>query len=1155
MGNGLLITNDILIINNHKEARDMMKNNFNGILLIIIISSVFVIAGSVGVSAISATGGTITYDGDYTVHTFTNSGTFAVSTGGEVEILVVAGGGGGGGSGGGGGAGGLIYKTKSLTPGNNIVTVGAGGAGGSASAGSNGLNSVFDNEIAIGGGRGGGPGGSSAAGGSGGSGGGGVYHTGAGGSETAEQGNNGGAATSSPTYRGGGGGGAGAVGASGVASGNGGVGLSVFGTYYAGGGGGGCHVSCTSGSGGSGGGGAGGVSYGNGIAGTVNTGGGGGGAGSSGSANFFGGTGGSGIVIIRYIEEPVLEISNPQPTNNSQLAFGTTNTTLGVSTNINANCKYSTSLELDFSQMIFFSTTGGTSHSSTIIGLTNGGNYDYYIKCNDTATSNVTYDYYIHFNVSDTGTYDIDFDTESAWVQEDATDGTVFVDNIIRLFTEEYSFRYFKITIINSSSSPSHEQGQVAELQFYNSGTESWIMNDMTSSTTPSPKVVTGYAPNGFYGTTPVWKMFDGFGPTSSYVDGVINYAPFPYYVTIDFGNGNNYIISQYRLSTSSYCDAGGCYKPTVWTLEGSNDDSTWNLLDSRSGISFTGGETKTFLTSISSAYPTSKPYYIYSNNSQIDTSSWPAIKSVTTTETTPSGTSLKYLVSFDGRINWKYWAGSAWTTSTLDDLQTNGMSKTALEAITESQWSYGFSAGTLDFAIDLGTTNSANTPELSGITIQYTGGAAGCVDNDGDGYGTEGTNLTQCDNPTVPDCNDNNADINPEAYDIVGNGIDEDCSGSDASYNFSIETDFLYPSGTSTYYVGDDIWYQITIRRDGVLYNPSEIKLNLTNHYGHPYGSHTKSGMTYVSVGVYNGYFGSTNFDNSVADDVRYDVWIYGDMNELLDYNIHRDFDLLDGTAPSISSSTYTVTTNAISNYTVKDLVVNGTQSKIDWTGTSLDLNAKSIDFDTATIFSDKFVKVDSVAYSELNNSATLTFDNVDCSSPYVFYSATANDRATLLSENNQCLAPQCTNIQCIGTTLTVDVLSFSGYAAEADVNLSIDADDPKLVGQEVHFTADYRNVTDDSPIPGATCTIYFTDGNYPMAEGAIYTYNRTFVTEGLKDYNVTCSKTGFSTLTAFDNATITSAEIPEFSIITLGLGLVAVLIGLVIVRKKQRI
>ena len=50
---------------------------------------------------ISATGGTITTDGDFQVHTFTSSGTFNVINGGgvgnqTVEYLIVAGGGGGG---------------------------------------------------------------------------------------------------------------------------------------------------------------------------------------------------------------------------------------------------------------------------------------------------------------------------------------------------------------------------------------------------------------------------------------------------------------------------------------------------------------------------------------------------------------------------------------------------------------------------------------------------------------------------------------------------------------------------------------------------------------------------------------------------------------------------------------------------------------------------------------------------------------------------------------------------------------------------------------------------------------------------------------------------------------------------------------------------
>jgi hypothetical protein len=46
----------------------------------------------------SATGGTITTAAGKTIHTFTSSGTFVVTSGsGDVEYLVVAGGGGGGG--------------------------------------------------------------------------------------------------------------------------------------------------------------------------------------------------------------------------------------------------------------------------------------------------------------------------------------------------------------------------------------------------------------------------------------------------------------------------------------------------------------------------------------------------------------------------------------------------------------------------------------------------------------------------------------------------------------------------------------------------------------------------------------------------------------------------------------------------------------------------------------------------------------------------------------------------------------------------------------------------------------------------------------------------------------------------------------------------
>ncbi|MFH1201092.1 MAG: hypothetical protein V1484_02060, partial [bacterium] len=125
-------------------------------------------------SGFSATGGTITYSGGYTIHTFTSSDTFSVTGSGDVEYLVIAGGGGGGGQyswsgGGSGGAGG--YRSSvvgensghnssaepklAVTTGNYSVVVGNGGAGGANQAsGGYGGNSSFSTITSIGGGAG-----------------------------------------------------------------------------------------------------------------------------------------------------------------------------------------------------------------------------------------------------------------------------------------------------------------------------------------------------------------------------------------------------------------------------------------------------------------------------------------------------------------------------------------------------------------------------------------------------------------------------------------------------------------------------------------------------------------------------------------------------------------------------------------------------------------------------------------------------------------------------------------------------------------------------------------------------------------------------------------------------------------------------------------
>jgi len=277
---------------------------------------------------VAATGGSIATSGDYKIHTFSSSGTFAVTQAGNasgsntVEYLVIAGGGqGASDNGGGAGAGG--FRTNfpaspdatgglAVTATSYPITIGGGGTTfgtlGVGESGSKGSDSTFATITSTGGGAAG----HNETGGQGGSGGG----TGQAGPGSSSNGNqppvsppqgNPGHQTPIPVGPGGGGGGgAGQPGfniQSQTVAGPGGDGTSnsITGStvQYAGGGagGGGQPATWNGGPGGAGGGGNGGSQQtGAGQAGTANRGGGGGG----GSQGGVGGAGGSGVVIIRY---------------------------------------------------------------------------------------------------------------------------------------------------------------------------------------------------------------------------------------------------------------------------------------------------------------------------------------------------------------------------------------------------------------------------------------------------------------------------------------------------------------------------------------------------------------------------------------------------------------------------------------------------------------------------------------------------------------------------------------------------------------------------------------------------------------------------------------------------------------------------------------
>lgn len=83
------------------------------------------------------------------------------------------------------------------------------------------------------------------------------------------------------------------------------------------------------------------------------------------------------------------------------LAAGTTQTAVGLATGEPATCRFATTPGVSYAAMTgAFTTTGGIAHSMTISGLIGGGNYAYYVRCQDTSANANLDDFPISFSVA-----------------------------------------------------------------------------------------------------------------------------------------------------------------------------------------------------------------------------------------------------------------------------------------------------------------------------------------------------------------------------------------------------------------------------------------------------------------------------------------------------------------------------------------------------------------------------------------------------------------------------------------------------------------------------------------------------------------------------------------------------------------------------------
>lgn len=140
----------------------------------------------------------------------------------------------------------------------------------------------------------------------------------------------------------------------------------------------------------------------------------------------------SGLITGATVSFPVIPdttapaLSDGQPS--GALPVGTTQTAVSLSTDESATCKYSTSAGTAYASMTnTFSTTGGTSHSQTITGLTDGNSYNYYVRCQDASENASAADLAIGFSVASASVVDdTDNDTDDV-VDVDVDEGEVEV--------------------------------------------------------------------------------------------------------------------------------------------------------------------------------------------------------------------------------------------------------------------------------------------------------------------------------------------------------------------------------------------------------------------------------------------------------------------------------------------------------------------------------------------------------------------------------------------------------------------------------------------------------------------------------------------------------------------------------------------------------
>lgn len=239
-------------------------------------------------------------------------------------------------------------------------------------------------------------------------------------------------------------------------------------------------------------------------------------------------------------------------------------------------------------------------------------------------------------------------------------------------------------------------------------------------------------------GTGAAWNVFDSTDASTwfNYGSGTSSDA----WVGFDFGSAKN--IHKWRFI------GRGAHWPCTVTCEWSDNGSSWTTIDTATSVavntqvdrSFTGASHRYWRLHITSSpnfqntevgqvefweqpvsYQTTTWYYARTTDTnRFSFTGISKVNSVAHTVTTPASTSIRVLVSFDGRSTWKKWNGSSWGTHAggLGDI-ANG-NTTAEVATGLTNYTPGGGETGLDFAWGLQTTDASATPSVDLVTINY---------------------------------------------------------------------------------------------------------------------------------------------------------------------------------------------------------------------------------------------------------------------------------------------------------------------------------------------------------------------------------------------------------------------------------------------------